>query len=60
MPRTTYRIDLVDEKGALIGRRWFTLRSDNEALELAAKVFHPHGIKVWDGQRLVGALRRPD
>ena len=53
----TYRFDLHDGCGVLIGRRSYSLRNDDDAIKFAARVLHPHGIKVWDGKRLVVALR---
>jgi hypothetical protein len=48
-----YTIDLHDEDGALCEVRSQVFAHDDDAIDHAGGIDHPHEIKVWQGERLV-------
>jgi len=48
-----YTIDLHDADGSRREARTHTFAHDDEAIDHAGAIDHPHEIKVWRGERLV-------
>ena len=48
-----YNFDLYDEDGNLREVRTALFAHDDDAIDHAGRLPHPHEIKVWEGARLV-------
>lgn len=48
-----YRIDLHDENGIVREEHTQLFARDDDAIDEAGRMAHPHEIKVWQGERLV-------
>ncbi len=54
-----YRIDLHDERGAVVHQHHQSFDHDDAAIDHAGRMAHPHALKVWQGDRLVAHFPPP-
>ena len=50
---SSYRIELRDRADGLVDVRTARFALDDQAIDYAGGLDHPHGMKIWDGERLV-------
>jgi hypothetical protein len=48
-----YTIDLHDAEGAIRETRSQMFAHDDDAIDHAGRIEHPHEMRVWQGERLV-------
>ena len=49
-----YRITLFNQIGSVSGKHLVECDHDDEAIEWAGRINHPHDVFVWQGVRFVG------
>jgi len=48
-----YVIELHDADGAILETRTRRFEKDDDAIDHAGRIGHPHEMRVWQGERLV-------
>ncbi len=49
----SYRLLLLDQAGRVRRTRSLECQGDDDALEQAAWIRHPHAVELWEGERQV-------
>jgi hypothetical protein len=53
VPMTLYRIELLDEKGSLHSELELDCLDEDDAIESAGRIDHPHVMLLYEADRLV-------
>jgi hypothetical protein len=55
-----YRAYFLDESGHIVKARDLVLKDDAEAISVAKQLINGHDVEVWERDRKVASLKRPE